>query len=1167
MKHENVAPTGATSRRLPARRALVAGAALGLALAGSHMAAPEALADGGPSFAAARSGAAGEARQGALPDIGAALSSGETVDSFEGSFDPDALSYGPFAAGEGFCSVLPAGDGERGGSPVGSVWVNLNEDAGTGFESWALESYIVQDGELYYLPDTEGVTASWLGPVSDPSVVDEYFFDRSVVGSEPARFAYGFGRGKALDLLSACGISPDDVEVTSEEYGKLSPFSAVGRLLGAEDGDMCDFGSRYRMDAALSLPDGTSASVRVTASASAIAYVADPPNGSDFRILSVGSTCQVSLSVAREGEALMGGLTDSAFDDLLTSASPIDDANVYGSPEVVAEARALSGDADAAGSSPSSAGAGGETAGLPGERDYYAYGAGGEAYVLRVGDSSWSVESDGEEVGAGEVDQWGNLVAEGGTDYGVEDPVGRVAGAQEGDLWVKTGVSLRDKGLDAVMSRVWYADGARARAEAGLPAGGAATAPDDAVPADDGHVVTDYFSLDVPEYWRGKVVVSGPDEHGMVTVAPADYPDMPLAILSVADSASTGDAGDIFSSRVRAWDDGAGHRVELRVRNYYYLAQAGQGPDVPDEELARLVDLSTGGALSLDEARAWGRDGDGATDGLCFYETVLAPAVSVAGRAEPRSALMADLPDDLPAPASSADAAGLVVPLPEGAQPAEPAIPGSASWGWGEGALWVDAVALPSASAPSRFPLIAHRLARSMGGQVVRHEASTSAAGLPLDTYTVELGTWGGGSFHPTGYYALTFASLPSGGASLLMCSTGGDGMGEAAARAQATIEGLAASAQAPAAPSEQGYHDALAGCWSRLGDYDARLGEAAASFNGLWASEDLSARQEASRALSALQADITCEFEWLACSDVPAGSAYRACWEELRTLLDDLRMRAQAIKAGWDKSLDLGADAASSPEEVLAPLEAYNDEDGISRYKKDFDARYPGAQPPAPQGGEGTAGGDATDEGTGVPADGAIADGTYTGEAEGMGGPVPVTVTVSDGRIVAVEVGENSETLGIGSKAIEQLPPKIVEAGTTEGVDAISGATITSKAILAAVDQALGAVSAADDANAEAVSAAAGPLVDGTYEGSGKGMGGTVPVTVTISGGGIVDVRVGDHSETKGIGSKAIEQLPPRIVEANGTEGVDAVSGATITSQAIFDAVEEALGYARAGS
>ena len=104
----------------------------------------------------------------------------------------------------------------------------------------------------------------------------------------------------------------------------------------------------------------------------------------------------------------------------------------------------------------------------------------------------------------------------------------------------------------------------------------------------------------------------------------------------------------------------------------------------------------------------------------------------------------------------------------------------------------------------------------------------------------------------------------------------------------------------------------------------------------------------------------------------------------------------------------------------------------------------------------------------------------------------------------------------------------------------------------------------AAASAEAEAAEpAVSGPLADGTYEGTGKGIGGTVPVSVTISGGEITEVVVGDNSETAGIGSKAIEQLPAKIVEAGGIDGVEAVSGASVTSKAIFTAVEDALAQA----
>ncbi len=105
-----------------------------------------------------------------------------------------------------------------------------------------------------------------------------------------------------------------------------------------------------------------------------------------------------------------------------------------------------------------------------------------------------------------------------------------------------------------------------------------------------------------------------------------------------------------------------------------------------------------------------------------------------------------------------------------------------------------------------------------------------------------------------------------------------------------------------------------------------------------------------------------------------------------------------------------------------------------------------------------------------------------------------------------------------------------------------------------------------AADENAEKAAAAAG-YTDGEYTATGKGIGGDVPVTVTVKDGKISDVTVGDNAETAGIGTKAIEQLPALIVEANGTEGVDAVSGATITSKAIFTAVDDCLKQAGEGA
>jgi len=83
-----------------------------------------------------------------------------------------------------------------------------------------------------------------------------------------------------------------------------------------------------------------------------------------------------------------------------------------------------------------------------------------------------------------------------------------------------------------------------------------------------------------------------------------------------------------------------------------------------------------------------------------------------------------------------------------------------------------------------------------------------------------------------------------------------------------------------------------------------------------------------------------------------------------------------------------------------------------------------------------------------------------------------------------------------------------------------------------------------------------------GTYEAAYEGREGLVPVTVEFSASKIVSVTVGENEETEGIGSVAIETLPPAIVEAQSVE-VDTVSGATETSTAIIEGVADCIGQA----
>ncbi len=83
--------------------------------------------------------------------------------------------------------------------------------------------------------------------------------------------------------------------------------------------------------------------------------------------------------------------------------------------------------------------------------------------------------------------------------------------------------------------------------------------------------------------------------------------------------------------------------------------------------------------------------------------------------------------------------------------------------------------------------------------------------------------------------------------------------------------------------------------------------------------------------------------------------------------------------------------------------------------------------------------------------------------------------------------------------------------------------------------------------------------LAEGETIGVGTGMGGEIKVKVTRKDGVITAVEILDHHETPSISDPAIAQIPQAIVAANSVE-VDAVAGATVTSDAIKQAVTAAL-------
>ena len=126
-------------------------------------------------------------------------------------------------------------------------------------------------------------------------------------------------------------------------------------------------------------------------------------------------------------------------------------------------------------------------------------------------------------------------------------------------------------------------------------------------------------------------------------------------------------------------------------------------------------------------------------------------------------------------------------------------------------------------------------------------------------------------------------------------------------------------------------------------------------------------------------------------------------------------------------------------------------------------------------------------------------------------------------------------------------------DLAVNSNIDAVTGATISSSAIVACVNAASKYV--------QESGAAGGPLT-----GTANGFGGPITVSVTMDGDKITAVEIVSNSETPEIAGTALEQIPAAIVAANSPD-VDIVSGATYTSNGIINAVKNALDSAGGGS
>ena len=184
-------------------------------------------------------------------------------------------------------------------------------------------------------------------------------------------------------------------------------------------------------------------------------------------------------------------------------------------------------------------------------------------------------------------------------------------------------------------------------------------------------------------------------------------------------------------------------------------------------------------------------------------------------------------------------------------------------------------------------------------------------------------------------------------------------------------------------------------------------------------------------------------------------------------------------------------------------------------------------------------------------------------GSAKGFASDVKVQLTLDDaGAIAQLSIDASGETAGLGQLTMEdaftsQFIGKTGPFTLGDGIDSVSGATISSQAAVDAINSAL---SAPASAGADVLTATA------------KGFASDVTVNITLENGAIAAMTVDASGETAGLGQRAMEeeftsQFIGKSAPLTLGDGIDAISGATITSQAVVDAANEALSSAGSAS
>lgn len=215
-----------------------------------------------------------------------------------------------------------------------------------------------------------------------------------------------------------------------------------------------------------------------------------------------------------------------------------------------------------------------------------------------------------------------------------------------------------------------------------------------------------------------------------------------------------------------------------------------------------------------------------------------------------------------------------------------------------------------------------------------------------------------------------------------------------------------------------------------------------------------------------------------------------------------------------------------------------------------------------------------------------AYKDGTYYGTGKGFAGTMKVKVDIVGGKIASISIVSTKDGDSY-VKSASSLIDTIVEKQSTN-VDTVSGATFSSRGIIAAVRSALSQAAVSDnttgnntDKQGAAESSGNGqtdenssgsepeqtaegtlPYVDGIYYGTAEGYKGDIKVAVVIQDKTLKAILVTEKQDDEPFITNAMDVLKNMMKKQSAD--VDTVSGATYSSKGLIGAVKAAFEEAR---